>query len=53
MSTRRTRRPTSLIAIGTGIREFCTSIRTIRTYITATSTGTGDRTKRPESGRSK
>jgi drug/metabolite transporter (DMT)-like permease len=47
------RRWASLIATGTGTRGFCTSIRTIPTCITATSTGTRDRTKRPEPGRSK
>jgi len=53
ISTRRTRRLASLIATGTGIQRCCTSIRTIPTCITATSTGTRDRTKRPEAGRSK
>jgi len=53
ISTRRTRRLVSLIAICTGTRGFGTSIRTIPICITATSTGTPDRTKRPEAGRSK
>ena len=50
INMRRTRRPASLIAIGTGTRSFCTSIRTIRTSTTATSTSTRERTKRPEPG---
>ena len=53
ISTRRTRRLVSLIAICTGTRGFGTSIRTIPICITATSTGTPDRTKRPEAGRCK
>ena len=53
MSTRRTRRPASLIATGTGTRGFCTGIRTTRTCITATSTSTRERAKRPQLRRSK
>ena len=53
MSMRRKRRLVSLIATGTGTRGFFTSIRTIRTCITATSTSTRERTKRPVPGRSK
>ena len=42
MNTRRTRRPASLIAMGTGTRGFCTSIRTILTCITDMNTSTHD-----------